>query len=41
VPALARANLARGVPGDLQGQQEMCFDIATGLFDVELRQRRK
>ena len=38
--APSRANLARGVPGDLQRQQQMRVDVAACLFDVELRQRR-
>jgi hypothetical protein len=36
----SRANFARGVPSDLQRQQEMGIDVATCFFDVELRRRR-
>ena len=32
--------MRRGVPGDLQRQQEMRFDVAARLVDVELRERR-
>ncbi len=34
------ANLARGVAGDLQRQQEMGLKVAACLFNVEPRQRR-
>jgi hypothetical protein len=36
----SRANLAGGVPSDLQRQQEMRVDVAASLLDVELRKRR-
>src|SRR5262245_15554914 len=36
----SRANLARGVLSDPQGQQEMCLDVAAYLVEVHLRQRR-
>ena len=36
----APAYLARGLPSDLQRQQEMGVDVAACLFDVELRERR-
>ena len=36
----SRANLAHGVPSDLQRQQEMGVDVAACLFDVELRRAR-
>ena len=36
----SRANLARCVSGDLQRQQDLGFDVAAGVFEVELREMR-
>src|SRR5215470_2715517 len=36
----SRTNLARGVPSDLERQQDVGVDIVACLFDVELRQPR-
>jgi hypothetical protein len=34
----ARADLARGLAGELQREHEMCIDVATRCLDVELGQ---
>jgi hypothetical protein len=39
-PGPARADLARGVPGDLQRQQQMGLDVAAGRLQVEGGQGR-